>query len=68
MVSAITYWFEYFRYHYHIDIESRNQILQQEITERKRAEKSLHEGERKYREFPEVNPSLISPFIILNKY
>jgi PAS domain-containing protein len=39
IVSAITYWFEYFRYHYRIDIELKNQLLQQEITERKQAEK-----------------------------
>ena len=39
IVSIITFWFEYFRYHYRIDIEHKNQLLQREITDRKQAEK-----------------------------
>ena len=38
IVSAVTYWFEYFRSYYRRDIELKNQSLQQEITERKAAE------------------------------
>jgi hypothetical protein len=43
IVSAITYWFEYFRYHYRIDIELKNANLQTEIATRKQAE---HEREK----------------------
>lgn len=39
IVSVVTYWFEYFRYHYRINVELKTQILQQKIIERKKAEK-----------------------------
>ncbi len=39
IVSAVTYWFEYFRHQYRIDIENKNQSLEREINERKSAEK-----------------------------
>lgn len=38
IVSAVTYWFETFRYRYRRDIEQKTQTLQQEIAERKHAE------------------------------
>lgn len=38
IVSAVTYWFEYFRYKYRKDIEFKNDNLQQEIEERKQVE------------------------------
>lgn len=39
IVSAITYWFEYFRFKYRIDIENKNRKLSEEIAERRLSEK-----------------------------
>ncbi len=39
IVSVVTYWFEYFRYHYRINSDLKTMSLQQEIVEREKAEK-----------------------------
>lgn len=39
IVTAVTYWFEYFRSQYRIEIEQKNQNLQEKISEREQIEK-----------------------------
>ena len=42
-VTAVTYWFEYFRYRYRIELEIKNKNLKREIDERNKAEKEREE-------------------------